>query len=320
MSPASGKAPLRGVGPEDVDAAGELAPKVQDQNQAHELIRHVARSHPQELVTIQQLEEDAGRTKALDEEEVRTAAVDLVGDEERKGGLVKVLSARVKGFGRPVDQMWVVVLYETPSGRNARCAVPYLPEKGSPFRASIKAYDEGVAKGTITEGKATDSDQSHLEAQIRRQDATIKRLEAEAEQRAAEESGDTPPAGDGDTPEVELPEGVEAGDPGYPVDEETGDLLVLPDSVREELIEAHQAAEDAAAAAAGDGAPAETPEVDLDAVELPTGKADDLIAGMAFYSDDVVAALAKRDERSTVVKAAEAALKARAEADSSTED
>jgi hypothetical protein len=308
MSPASGKAPLRGIGPESVDAAGELAPKVQDQNQAHELIKHVAASHPIELTTIQQLEEDAGRTKALDEDEVLDAAVDLVGDEERKGGLVKVLSARVRGLGRSVDQLWVVVLYETPSGRNARCAVPY-----EPMTDSIAAYDEGVAKGTIIEGKQTDAEQTHLEAANRRQDATIKRLEAEI----AELRDDTPPPADpppaDDPSEVTLPDGVEAGDPGYPVNDD-GELLDLPDSVRQELIEAHQAAEDAAAAeAAGpEQTGEEPPEVDLDSVELPTGKADDLAAGMPFFADDVVAALAARDERKTVREAAEAVQKDRA--------
>lgn len=282
MSPASGKAPLRGIGPESVDTAGELAPKVQDQNQAHELIKHVAASHPVELTTIQQLEEDAGRSKALDEEEVRGAAVDLVGDEEQKGGLVQVLSARVKGYGRPLDQQWVVVLYSTPSGRNARCAVPY-----EPMTDSQEAYDQGVSEGKITEGKASDaSDTSHFEAQIKRQDATIKRLEA---------------AQDG-------------GQGGDDAAEEKAKLQAELDEALAAKEEAEQKAEDARAGVGEDTPPAPVPDVDLDAVELPDGNADDLIAGMAFYSDDVVAALAKRDERKTVVKAAEAVQKERAAA------
>lgn len=303
MSPASGNAPLRGIGPEDVDAAGELAPKVQEQNQAHELIKHVAASHPTELTTIQQLEEDKGRSKALDEGEVESAATKLVGNEKKKGGLVKVLSARVRGYDRPVEEMYVVVLYETPSGRNARCAVPY-----EPMSKSQKTYDKGVAEGKIAEGKPTDSDQSHLEAQLRRAESTIKRLEADGGD--SEDAGDTPPEPPEETPEteVEVPEGVVPGEtPGWPVDGETGEPLDLPDQVREEL---------AAAAAAGEGigddeTPAPAPAPDLDAVELPQGNADALIAGMDFYSDDVVAALAKRDERKTVREAAETVLEKR---------
>lgn len=300
MSPASGKAPLRGIGPEDVDAGGELAPKVQDQNQAHLLIKHVAASHPIELTTIQQLEEDAGRTKALDEEEVREAAVNLVGDEEKKGGLVEVLSARVRGYGKPVDQLWVVVLYETPSGRNARCAVPY-----EPMSASIAAYDEGVAKGTIVEGKPTDAEQTHLEAQTRRQDATIKRLEAEVEQ-LRKGDDDTGGSGDGDTPPAgETPEELQAR------------IAELEAEKTEAEARAEKAEEEAKDARAGvgteDAAAAEPEQVDLDAVELPAGKADELVKAMPFFDENVVAALAQRDERKSVREAAEAVQKQRTE-------
>lgn len=294
MSPASGNSPLRGVGPEDVDTGGELAPKVNDANKAHLLIEHVAKSHPRELTTIQQLKEAASRTKALSATEVEAATAQQVGTGKKKGGLVKVLHARVHGADRPVDQMWVVVLYQTPSGRNARCAVPY-----EGFARSIAAYDQGVADGSIREGEdALGADKSAVfESQIERQAATIKRLEAQIEDDGGKGDGDG--GGDGDTP-PETAEELQA---------RIAELEAQASAATERADAAEAAAKDARAGVEDDTPPV---EVDLDAVELPDGNADQLKAGMPFYSDDVVAALVERGKAKATREAAEAEQKRRA--------
>lgn len=314
------------VGPESVDAAGELAPNVTKHHQGQELIDAVRAAHPVELVAIQSRDEDRPRTAALVASEVEASAIESFGDGEDPNGIAKVLSARVRGRALPTAEKMVVVLFETASGRTGRCAIPYAP-----LRKSAIAFDQKVEAGEITDVDETDA--KDLTRAVERQEDTIRRLRAELEA-----SKTAPPADDGEgeeTPEepsvpeepteVELPEGVEAGDPGYPVDEETGELLALPDSVRESLITSAQAVADAEAAVeaakAEAAAPAAEPEApaaeepaaaaepEPEPVAAPEGAAKDLIKNMGDYSAPQLEALIAGDTRPSVVKAAKAAKK-----------
>jgi hypothetical protein len=322
MCPAAGLDPLR-VAPEDPTAAeaGELVKKIGVGNQAKKLIAAVARQMPKELRIACQRTEHPERSEYLDPEEVLAQTEYTVGAEN----VIEILSARVKGNAtRPADSK-VIVLFLTPEGRPARCAIDYRL-----FKNSLEAFDNALKNGEVDLGSDKES-----AAGLRRQN---ERLRAELR---AKVTGQPPaqgfPAGtqgeeapnaapnDNGTSTVELPEGVEAGDPGYPVDEESGDLLVLPDSVREDLIASAQTEQEAegaqqeidrltaeleAAQVAPVGSEEEKPdaEVDLSTVELPEGNAETINAGLSFYDGDVVAALAEHGKTKSTREAATAEL------------
>jgi hypothetical protein len=347
MAPAVGLQPLR-VGPEDVEAseAGELVKGVGVHHHAKGLIHAVSKQIPRELRTAMQRFEYRERSKHLDEDEVLYQARATV-DPEGKGVIERVLSARVKGSKTNPYDGAVVVLYEAPAGRTARCAVLYNPDT---FPRSVAAFDQALREGKI-ELPGELGDRADLRAalesareevsRLARENAELKDGDGEAgvdaalASAAAEDQpqgvapedipedvtpGETPgwPIVNGivlDLPEEvreklaeaelappsaapltedDLPEGVAPGDPGWPVDEESGELLDLPDSVRQQLIDA---AEEAEVAEPED-------EVDLNEVDLPEGNADSIIAMVPFLYNDVLKALTLRDERSTVRKAA----------------
>ena len=341
MSPAAGVSPLR-VGPEDVTAAeaGELVKDVGIHNHAKALIQATAKQMPKELRSAIQRFEYTDRSKHLDPDEVLYQAQSTVGSE----AIERILSARIKGSKTNPFESNVIVLYETPDQRTARCAILYNPNT---FPKSVEAFDAAMREGKIVlPGELSDRgdlrealDQAHAEnARLAREIRGGGRRGGRGTRVPAPKS--SPPLSTdpqpgiapedvpegvvpGETPgwpivndvildlpdevreklaaaelepedtEVELPEGVEAGDPGWPVDEETGELLVLPDSVREKL-----------AAAAEEVPSVEREPVDLTEFELPEGNADQIIGMVPFLSSNVLGAIVKRDERSTVRKAA----------------
>jgi hypothetical protein len=269
----------------DVDAAGELAPKVVKQQEAHELIKHVRANYPVDLVTLEQRDEDRPRTAALDADEVLEAAAEAFGDSGQDGGVTKIFSARVRGKSQPISEKAVCVLWLTPSGRTARGAIGY-----SDLEESVEAFDRMVAAGEITEVDETDS--KDLKRTVERQEDLIKRLNAKLDDKGAD-----PAADEGVAPE-DIPEGVVPGEtPGWPI--VNGIVVDLPDEVREQL----------ANVALGDDAE----EGDPEPVEAPTGKAPELIASVGDFSPEQLKALiaAEQDDetpRQTVIAAAEKEL------------
>lgn len=195
MSPSTVETDVATVGPMDVDSAGNLAPKVVKQHQANELIQHVRANYPVELVVLEQRDEDRARTAALVHDEVLDTAREEFGDEEADGGVVKLLSARVRGKDQPLGEKAVCVLWQTPSGRTARGAFGYAP-----LAESIDNFDAKVAAGEITEVDETDA--KDLKRTVERQEDTIKRLNARlAAQENGAESGDKPEEGSTAVPE-----------------------------------------------------------------------------------------------------------------------
>lgn len=327
--PAAGLSPLR-VAPEDVNAdeAGELVKDLGVHNQAKGLLQAVARQMPKDLRVAMQREEHKQRSKFLDLDEVNERALEAVGENGDRSAVKRILGARVRAAkGNPFDGM-VIIQYETPSGRTARCAVLH---NENTFPKSVAAYNQAQREGKIElPGELSDA------VTLRK---ALEESRAENARLAAQVNGDgepAPPASEDDPPvppapedEVELPEGVEPGDPGYPVDPETDELLVLPQSVRDELIVAYErereaeeklqaseaatakAQEDAEAAAAATVLPPEPEPVNLDEVELPEGNSEQLVAGMPYFSTLVVAALAARGAAQATKKAATAELETR---------
>lgn len=385
--PSAGLVPLR-VGPEDVqaDEAGELVSKLGVHNQAKALLAGIAKQMPKELRVAMQRTEYTERSKHLDEDEVLQQTLHTV-DPDASGSVVyRILSARVKSSkSNPFDGA-VVVLYETLGSRTAHCAILY---NENTFPKSVRAYNEALREGKI-ELPGELSDRADLREALDATRSEAQRLATEN----AELRGEAPPSADGEVPPADVrpaddqppapvqpPEGVVPGDPGWPVDEATGELLDLPQSVRDSLIAAHERDEAAAAqavqadeelarlraeadvepeltierlpdgVATGDpGYPvdengellqmpqatrealiaqaeaqaAEDPDVaaapiDLNDVEIPEGNADQIKAGIPFFSTPVVAAIAARDERSTVAAAATAELETRPDAPATTE-
>lgn len=224
--PAAGLSPLR-VGPEDVTAAeaGELVKNVGVHNHAKGLIQAVARQMPRELRSAIQRFEYRERSKHLDEGEVLAQAQATVGE----GVIERVLSARVKGSKVNPFDSHVIVLYETETGRTARCAIQYNPHS---FSKSVKAYDRALREGKV-ELPGELADRADVREALDRVRADNVRLAAENEQlqaQAEETPGEDGPKG---ISAEDLPEGVSAGDPGWPV--VNGVILDLPDEMREKL-------------------------------------------------------------------------------------
>lgn len=349
MCPESGLEPLR-VGPEDVGLAeaGDLVRKVGVHNQAKGLIQAMAKQMPRELRTAMQRHEHRERSEYLDLDEVQRQAEGTVGAENIK----RVTSARVKGNKlNPLDSN-VVIQYETPQERIGRCMVQYNDHT---FPDSVAAFDDALRTGTIKltreePGSKEQKDQiDRLKSEIRRlsaQGSAAPNIDEVLAKANGEEAPPVPPTASDDAPPVYppvvLPEGVTAGDPGWPVDDQ-GDPVWLPDATREQLIAEHESAQAAidatttqaqatqaeidekaaqvakleaeleqaknAPAPAGDAS-----DVDLQTIELPEGNADELIAGLPFYSDDVVAALELRAKAVKTKEAAAAELRTRASA------
>lgn len=169
--PAAGLQPLR-VGPEDVTVAeaGEMVAKVGVYNQAKGLIQAVAKQVPRELRIAAARYEHVERSKALVRSEVEAQTEKTVGE------FSQVLSARVRGDKNNPLNSNVVVLYELPSGRTARCAIDYA----SSFPKSTKAFDQALADGTIGLGSAPDADPEVVRKQNERLQAEVARLTREA--------------------------------------------------------------------------------------------------------------------------------------------
>jgi len=287
--PAAGLNPLR-VGPEDVEAseAGELVRKVGVGNQAKGLIKAVARGVPKNLRVAASRFEHVERSAYLDEDEVLAQAEETVGE----GIIAKVLSARVRGDkSRPLDSN-VVVLYEVPSGRTARCYVAY-----SEFPKSQRAFDNALKSGEVS--LAPGEDPKAIVKQNERLIAEVERLTKES---ADAESGSGPS-------EEEIEERVKA---------KADELLTETISeagfeTREDLIGALKQL------TGGDGDGSGSEEA-ADEVDAPEGKAKDLIAKVGDYSDDQLAALLTSEQgaekpRSTVIDAVTDEQKRRAAGD-----
>lgn len=305
------------VGPEDVDAPGELAPKVVKQQAGHELINLVRGNYPLDLVILEQRDEDRPRTAALDADEVLEAIRDAFGDEKDDGGVVKLLSARVRGAAQPVEEKAVCVLWETPSGRTARGAIGY-----SDLGTSVDRFDSMVARGEVTEVDETDP--KDLQRTVERQENLIKRLQAKAEGKDTEGL-------DGDSIKKMIEEAVSGQ-----VDEAIAAKDAEIERLNTELAEARTAGQaerpgtedltkqDAADAASTTRAEAEAAAGkggDPEPVTAPEGNAKELIAASRAgeYSVEQLDALiaaekAAETPRSTVIDAAEAA-KRKAEED-----
>jgi hypothetical protein len=192
LTPSSLVTDVATVGPEDVDSPGELAPKVVKSQEAHELIKRVRANYPVDLVVVESREEDRPRTAALDADEVLEAATEEFGDDSEPGGVVKVLSARVRGKDQPLAEKAVCVLWETPSGRTARGAFGYAP-----LSTSIEDFDSKIASGEITE--VDEGDAKDLKRTVERQEDQIRRLN----QQLASQSG----SHDSESADVEIPTG-----------------------------------------------------------------------------------------------------------------
>lgn len=308
MSPSTLETDVATVGPEAVDDPGDLAPKVVKEQQAHELIASVRANYPLDLVILEQREEESGRSKALEGDEVLEAAREAFGDEEAPGGVVKLLSARVRGKAQPLEEKAVCVLWETPSGRTARGAIGY-----SNLDVSMENFDRLIASGEITE--VDDSDAKDLKRTVERQQEQIRRLNAQV---ASGEHGDPAAAA-----------GLTREDVEQMVKEAVGSSAQEAIAARDDEIErlkAELAEKDASGDGSGDDAGNGAAEADAgggsdaggDAspkpVTAPEGKAKELIAAMGDYSPDQLAAIVADDNRPSVVKAAEAEQKRRAAA------
>lgn len=324
------------VGPQDVDAPGEMAPKVNKSQKGHEMVKRVRSNYPPELVILEQRDEDRPRTAALDADEVLAAAQREFGDESEDGGITKVLSARVRGLHQPLAEKAVCILWETPSGRTARGAIGY-----SPLSTSLHEFDRKVSAGEITEVDETDA--KDLTRTVERQQDQIKRLNAKI---ASGEGGD-PTEGSGLTPEdvkALIADAIDekAAEALQEAEQENETLREQLEAAQNELEQAKADAEssdddsdgqpaspetedlseqDAADAAstteaeaqAGDGG--NTPAEDAPA-DAPQGKQADLLANMEKYSDAELAALVESEKaakrpRPKVIEGAEAVQKQR---------
>lgn len=298
MTPSTIENDVVSVGPQDVDAPGDLAPKVVKSQEAHELIKQVRANYPIDLVILEQRDEDRARTAALDADEVLDAAQEAFGDAEQQGGVVKVLSARVRGKAQPIAEKAVCVLWETPSGRTARGAVGYAP-----LTTSIDDFDRRIAAGELTE--VDESDAKDLKRTVERQEEQITRLNARL---ASGEAGD-PTEGTGLTQEdVEQMIKSALGDKAAEVVEEAQAQVTEKDEEIERL-KAELAEKDAAGdgqpakpettdpgaedAADGTGAGSKTDaeaaakaaaQADPEPVDAPQGKQQELLAAMDTYS------------------------------------
>lgn len=337
MSPSTFESDVATVGPQDVDGAGDLAPKVVKQQEAHEMIRMVRANYPVDLVILEQRDEDRARTAALNADEVFEAVCDAFGDEEAKGGVVKVLSARVRGRAQPLEEKAVCVLWETPSGRTARGAVGY-----SDLTKSLDAFDRMIASGEITEVDETDP--KDLARTVERQEDQIRRLNAQvaggeddpavaagltredvesmvkqaisegAEDAIAERDEEIErlkaelaaknDAGDGDgndaaaaRPETEDLTKQDAADAASTTEAEAGIAPVAEGGTFDE--------------ANGTGGEAEVEPTPPEPVEAPAGKQQELLAKMESFSPEQLAALVEAEEaakrpRQKVIAAAKA--------------
>lgn len=229
MCPAAGLQPLR-VAPEDVEMAeaGNLVSKLGIFNQAKGLQQAVARQMPKALRVAMQRFEHVERSKRLDPDEVMARAQESIVEEGGTPGVVaRILGARVRGDKNDPYDGAVIIQYETPEGRTGYCAVLY---NSATFPKGIKAYDNAVRDGEVKRPGEL-SDAPSLRDALEESHRENARLQAEVEGSVPAEVG-----------EPDLPEGVVAGDPGYPMDEQ-GNLLVLPGSVRDELIAAAEEVE-----------------------------------------------------------------------------
>lgn len=129
---------LRGVGPVDVDSAGELVKRVGVHHQAKRLIKSVGDNFPPEVVAAGSRRLLGGRSQTLDLAEVADAASETFPD------YTELLSAKVRGSEERPDKVIVNVVCRSESGRSFRGILPYASMK-----KSQKAYDEGVKAGTI---------------------------------------------------------------------------------------------------------------------------------------------------------------------------
>jgi hypothetical protein len=160
---------IREWGPEDVNGPGDLAGKSGTKSHAKRLIEANAAAHPPALVAAQNLPEDTDRTRFLDPDEV----LDTARDTFDNVGAVR--SARVRGKGRPEEELVVVLLLEdAKSGRNYRAKVPYTD-----FSSSTKAFRKARKEGAISEGpEDAEGKQQRIEALERENDRIRQQLDA----------------------------------------------------------------------------------------------------------------------------------------------
>jgi hypothetical protein len=167
------------VGPEDVNAAGELVRRVGVHNQAKELIRSVAANFPPELVAAGSRRILGARSRTLDIGEVEAAAEKAFGED-----YVRLEGAKVRGTEERPDKIIVNCVFRTESGRSARGILPY-----SEMTASQAAYEDAVKNGTVVfrEDDPEANRRALEEAQSR-----IVELTKEVEKAKEEGGGDTP--------------------------------------------------------------------------------------------------------------------------------
>jgi hypothetical protein len=287
------------VGPERVDEAGELVAKSGLKHQAQDLIEAVGLSNPPELVAAMTRAEDTGRTKFLHDGEIERATRAIVGDD-----CERILKGRVRGPKGKPERAKVVVLFELPSGRTARCAFPYAN-----CTRSQALYEGALSRGEVdlAEKKPGEDDHAALKRQNDRLAAEVERLS-----KGASASIDDALAEQEDDPEelkariaeleaelAQAPAGTEDAKGGEPHDsstapsESTGGSSPEPPGVAE---------------ADGGGNPDGGGNAE---VEVPSG-AKEIIAAVETFSDEQIADLCK-DGRSTVAKAAKAERKRRKE-------
>lgn len=139
LSEAVGDA-VRDWGPHDPDEAGEMVTRLGTHNRAKALVSAVAAANPPELRLANSRSEIKERSRLLDEDEVSAAVEKLVG----KKNIERILSARVRGDGTDPADLVLVVLYELPSTRTARCVLKY-----ENLTKSIKLYESGVKSGAV---------------------------------------------------------------------------------------------------------------------------------------------------------------------------
>lgn len=130
--------PRDGSDPTDRSVAGQFGA---DTVAAQKLLEYHAAMHPTELVVTGSMPKDEERSRALDLEEVKAAAVELAGLPEE----AKVLGASVRGT--PGRQR-VLYLYEADDGRTHRWFVPYagLDESRRAFARGEGAKDADEAE------------------------------------------------------------------------------------------------------------------------------------------------------------------------------
>lgn len=176
------------LGPQDIDAAGDLTKRLGVHNKADRLLKRHAALYPQELTIALARPIDPERTDALDYDEVTSALSSLRGRKAFFDGDEDELEHAVVRGDRPSNRV-VAVVYRTKSGRSARGVIPY-----EGLEASQRAYEAAKAEkeGRVLSSPVTTdgTDLTGAAAELEARNAELEQAAREAEERARQAQQD----------------------------------------------------------------------------------------------------------------------------------